>query len=64
RSEDEHGHRPADYLRSATEGILVLGPQPLVGPAVIGDLEDGVPEPGADVQPPRDDDDQELDLTL
>ncbi|WFN94388.1 hypothetical protein [Gordonia sihwensis] len=66
RSEDEDGHRPADYLRSATEGILVLGPQPLVAPAVIGDLEEGVPEagPGTDVQPPGDDDDQELDLTL
>lgn len=71
RRSDDDGHRPADYLRSAAEGLLVLGPQPIVGPAVIGRLS--TPEPGTDADAEEgsalggdsgDEDDQELDLTL
>lgn len=69
RNDDERSHRPADYLRSVTEGILVLGPQPLVGPPVIGGLEssDVIASPSDLVDDPDSDDpddDQELDLTL
>ncbi len=68
RSSDEPGHRPADYLRSTSEGQLVLGPAPIVGPPVIGVL--ATAEPTADatdadvVENNEDDDDQILDLTL
>lgn len=68
RTEDDRVHRPADYLRSTTEGMLVLGPQPVVGPAVIGQTVVAPEDAGAGAELDRDspgtDDDQELDLTL
>lgn len=71
RSSDEAGHRPADYLRSTAEGLLVLGPAPLVGPPVIGRLAGVEPDiaPMGDDAPDDDvhddeDDDQVLDPTL
>ncbi|WP_156890334.1 hypothetical protein [Gordonia shandongensis] len=38
--DDRSRRRPAAYLSSADEGVLVLGPQPWVVPAVIGAVED------------------------
>ncbi|ALG84528.1 hypothetical protein [Gordonia phthalatica] len=67
RSSEESGHRPADYLRSTTEGLLVLGPQPIVGPPVIGQVQAVEPAGGEEDDgplDPLDDEDQELDLTL
>ena len=71
RSADETGHRPADYLRSTTEGLLLLGPQPIVGPPVIGQLagpqapvEGRCEEVAGDLVDLDDDADQELDPTL
>lgn len=76
RSDDQRVHRPADYLRSTTEGILVLGPQPFVGPPVISAIgvreadirdDDGADHDNfddLDADRDDDDDDQELDLTL
>ena len=71
RTDDQRAHRPADYLRSTTEGMLVLGPQPVVGPAVIGHVvvQAEVIEAVDEADPRHSDtaeseDDQELDLTL
>ncbi|EGD55650.1 hypothetical protein [Gordonia neofelifaecis] len=65
---EERGHRPSEYLRSEGEGILVLGPQPLVAPAVIGELPRSVRNaeepPSAELGGPAADVEQELDLTL